>query len=90
MGTDTPLAVLSNHSQLLYNYFHQLFAQVTNPPIDCIREEIVTSAITTIGSEKNLCRTLLSSLRGMLFIFNILLYLKEQKIQSLILLIMLS
>ena len=54
MGTDTPLAVLSNHSQLLYNYFHQLFAQVTNPPIDCIREEIVTSAITTIGSEKNL------------------------------------
>jgi hypothetical protein len=54
MGTDTPLAVLSNQSQLLYNYFHQLFAQVTNPPIDCIREEIVTSAITTIGSEKNL------------------------------------
>lgn len=54
MGTDTPLAVLSNHSQLLYNYFKQLFAQVTNPPIDCIREEIVTSTITTIGSEGNL------------------------------------
>ena len=54
MGTDTPLAVLSNQSQLLYNYFQQLFAQVTNPPIDCIREEIVTSAVTTIGSEKNL------------------------------------
>jgi glutamate synthase (ferredoxin) len=54
MGTDTPIAVLSNKSQLLYNYFQQLFAQVTNPPIDCIREEIVTSAITTIGSEKNL------------------------------------
>src|SRR6185503_6725303 len=56
MGTDTPLAVLSNKSQPLYNYFKQLFAQVTNPPIDCIREEIVTSAETTIGSEKNLLR----------------------------------
>ncbi len=54
MGTDTPLAVLSDLPQSLYNYFQQLFAQVTNPPIDCIREEIVTSAETTIGSEKNL------------------------------------
>ncbi len=54
MGTDTPLAVLSDQTQLLYNYFKQLFAQVTNPPIDCIREEIVTSAETTIGSERNL------------------------------------
>ncbi len=54
MGTDTPLAVLSNKPQLLYNYFKQLFAQVTNPPIDCIREEIVTSTETTIGSEGNL------------------------------------
>jgi glutamate synthase (ferredoxin) len=54
MGTDTPLAVLSDKSQNLYNYFHQLFAQVTNPPIDCIREEIVTSTETTIGSEGNL------------------------------------
>jgi glutamate synthase (ferredoxin) len=54
MGTDTPLAVLSSKSQLLYNYFKQLFAQVTNPPIDCIREEIVTSAVTTIGTERNL------------------------------------
>ncbi len=54
MGTDTPLAVLSDKSQPLYNYFKQLFAQVTNPPIDCIREEIVTSAETTIGSERNL------------------------------------
>ena len=42
MGTDTPLAVLSNKPQLLSNYFKQLFAQVTNPPIDCIREEIIT------------------------------------------------
>jgi glutamate synthase (ferredoxin) len=54
MGTDTPLAVLSDKPQTLFNYFKQLFAQVTNPPIDCIREEIVTSAETTIGSEKNL------------------------------------
>jgi len=56
MGTDTPLAVLSDRPQLLYNYFKQLFAQVTNPPIDCIREEIVTSAETTIGSERNLLK----------------------------------
>jgi glutamate synthase (ferredoxin) len=56
MGADTPLAVLSNKPQLLYNYFKQLFAQVTNPPIDCIREELVTSAETTIGSERNLLK----------------------------------
>ncbi len=54
MGTDTPLAVLSNKPQLLYNYFKQLFAQVTNPPIDCIREEIITSTETIIGTEGNL------------------------------------
>jgi glutamate synthase (ferredoxin) len=56
MGCDTPLAVLSSKSQLLYNYFKQLFAQVTNPPIDCIREELITSAGTTIGSERNLLK----------------------------------
>ena len=56
MGCDTPLAVLSGKSQLLYNYFKQLFAQVTNPPIDCIREELITSAGTTIGSERNLLK----------------------------------
>jgi glutamate synthase domain-containing protein 2/glutamate synthase domain-containing protein 1/glutamate synthase domain-containing protein 3 len=54
MGNDAPLAVLSDRPQLLYAYFKQLFAQVTNPPIDCIREEIVTSTETTIGSERNL------------------------------------
>jgi glutamate synthase (ferredoxin) len=54
MGTDTPLAVLSQRPKLLYDYFQQLFAQVTNPPIDSIREEIVTSPITTIGRERNL------------------------------------
>ncbi|MEO0887721.1 MAG: glutamate synthase large subunit, partial [Cyanobacteria bacterium J06648_10] len=54
MGTDTPLPVLSDRPKLLYNYFQQLFAQVTNPPIDSIREAIITSATTTIGSERNL------------------------------------
>ncbi len=54
MGTDTPLAVLSEQPQLLYNYFKQLFAQVTNPPIDPIREEIITSTTTLIGAEGNL------------------------------------
>jgi len=54
MGTDTPLAVLSDRPQLLYNYFKQLFAQVTNPPIDPIREEIITSTETRVGSEANL------------------------------------
>src|SRR5438552_2198215 len=54
MGTDTPLAVLSDKPQLLYNYFKQLFAQVTNPPLDAIREEIVTSVKTVIGPEGNL------------------------------------
>jgi glutamate synthase domain-containing protein 2/glutamate synthase domain-containing protein 1/glutamate synthase domain-containing protein 3 len=54
MGTDTPLAILSDKPQLLYNYFKQLFAQVTNPPIDPIREELITSTTLTIGSEGNL------------------------------------
>jgi len=54
MGNDTPLAVLSNKPQLLYNYFKQLFAQVTNPPLDAIREEIVTSMVTTVGAEQDL------------------------------------
>jgi glutamate synthase (ferredoxin) len=56
MGADTPLAVLSDRPKLLYNYFKQLFAQVTNPPIDSIREEIITSAETTIGAERNLLK----------------------------------
>jgi glutamate synthase domain-containing protein 2/glutamate synthase domain-containing protein 1/glutamate synthase domain-containing protein 3 len=54
MGNDTPLAVLSDRPQLLFNYFKQLFAQVTNPPIDPIREELVMSTVTTIGPEGNL------------------------------------
>ncbi len=54
MGIDTPLAVLSDRPQLLYNYFKQSFAQVTNPPIDAIREACVISTVTTLGSEGNL------------------------------------
>ena len=54
MGNDAPLAVLSEKSQLLFNYFKQLFAQVTNPPLDAIREELVTSLEAFIGREQNL------------------------------------
>jgi glutamate synthase (ferredoxin) len=56
MGTDTSLAVLSNRPRLLYDYFKQLFAQVTNPPLDAIREELVTSMESTIGPERNLLK----------------------------------
>jgi glutamate synthase (NADPH) large chain len=54
MGTDTPLAALSDKPRLLFDYFSQLFAQVTNPPLDAIREELVTSLYNTIGPECNL------------------------------------
>ncbi|MDQ6686880.1 MAG: glutamate synthase large subunit [Actinomycetota bacterium] len=54
MGTDTPVAVLSDRPRLLFDYFAQLFAQVTNPPLDAIREELVTSLNGTIGPEANL------------------------------------
>ena len=54
MGNDTPLAVLSDKSQSLFSYFKQLFAQVTNPPIDAIREHMVTSTLTWLGAESNL------------------------------------
>lgn len=65
MGNDSPLAVLSTRNQPLFNYFKQLFAQVTNPPIDAIREEVVTSTTVYVGSEGNIleespdnCKTL--------------------------------
>jgi glutamate synthase (ferredoxin) len=54
MGNDAPLAVLSDRTRLLYDYFKQLFAQVTNPPIDAIREEIVTATEVMLGTESNL------------------------------------
>jgi glutamate synthase (ferredoxin) len=56
MGNDAALAVLSNRPRLLYDYFAQLFAQVTNPPLDAIREELVTQMATTIGPERNLLK----------------------------------
>ena len=54
MGVDIPLAVLSDHEQPLFNYFKQLFAQVTNPPIDAIREEVVTDTTVYLGNDGNL------------------------------------
>ena len=54
MGTDTPLAVLSDKPRLLFDYFSQLFAQVTNPPLDAIREEVVTAVSSSLGPEGNL------------------------------------
>jgi glutamate synthase (NADPH/NADH) large chain len=57
MGTDTPIAVLSSRPRLLFDYFTQLFAQVTNPPLDAIREQLVTSLSATTGPERNLLDT---------------------------------
>jgi glutamate synthase (NADPH) large chain len=54
MGTDTPISVLSDKPKLLYTYFKQNFAQVTNPPIDPIREELVMSLVSIIGPRPNL------------------------------------
>ncbi|MBT4224152.1 MAG: glutamate synthase large subunit [Opitutae bacterium] len=54
MGNDAPLAVLSDNNQIIYNYFKQLFAQVTNPPIDPIREELVTASVSFVGTEGDL------------------------------------
>src|SRR5688572_3202153 len=63
MGTDTPVAALSDRSRLLYDYFGQLFAQVTNPPLDAIREELVTSLGRTFGPEQNLLNATPASCR---------------------------
>ena len=66
MGSDTSIAVLSDRSRLLYDYFTQLFAQVTNPPLDAIREELVTSLSATIGPEANLLEAKAGSCRQIL------------------------
>ncbi|MGE2731905.1 glutamate synthase large subunit [Mycolicibacterium vaccae] len=66
MGTDTPTAVLSQRSKLLYDYFVELFAQVTNPPLDAIREEIVTSMARVMGPEQNLLEPTAASCRQIL------------------------
>ncbi|TRY17401.1 glutamate synthase large subunit [Tessaracoccus rhinocerotis] len=63
MGTDTPLPVLSERPRLVFDYFTQLFAQVTNPPLDAIREELVTSLTTKIGPERNLLEPTAASAR---------------------------
>ncbi|HJX45405.1 MAG TPA: glutamate synthase large subunit, partial [Geodermatophilus sp.] len=63
MGTDTPIAALSDRSRQLYDYFGQLFAQVTNPPLDAIREELVTSLGRTFGPEQNLLEPTAASCR---------------------------
>ena len=72
MGTDTPLAVLSTRPRLLFDYFSQLFAQVTNPPLDAIREELVTSVAGTIGPEANLLTPGPSSCRQVVLPFPVL------------------
>jgi glutamate synthase (NADPH) large chain len=63
MGTDTPVAVLSDRPRLVFDYFTQLFAQVTNPPLDAIREELVTSLGSTVGPEQNLLEPVPASCR---------------------------
>jgi glutamate synthase (NADPH/NADH) large chain len=72
MGTDTPLAALSDKPRLLFDYFSQLFAQVTNPPLDAIREELVTSLYNTIGPECNLLDPGPASCRRLVLPFPIL------------------
>src|SRR5204862_1324597 len=72
MGTDTPIAVLSSRPRMLFDYFQQLFAQVTNPPLDAIREELVTSLSCTIGAEGNLLEPSPESCRQVELAFPIL------------------
>ncbi|WP_370619295.1 glutamate synthase large subunit [Mumia sp. Pv 4-285] len=72
MGTDTPIAVLSNRSRLLFDYFNQLFAQVTNPPLDAIREELVTSLLSTVGAEGNLLEATPASCRQLQMSFPVI------------------
>ncbi len=72
MGTDTPVAVLSERPRLLFDYFSQLFAQVTNPPLDAIREELVTSVASSIGPEQNLLDPSAASCRQVVLDFPVL------------------
>jgi glutamate synthase (NADPH/NADH) large chain len=72
MGTDTPIAALSARPRLLFDYFQQLFAQVTNPPLDAIREELVTSLGSTIGPEGNLLEPTPASCRQVALPFPII------------------
>ena len=72
MGTDTPVAVLSERPRLLFDYFSQLFAQVTNPPLDAIREELVTSLSGSIGPEQNLLHPSAASCRQIVLPFPVI------------------
>ncbi len=72
MGTDTPIAALSDKPRLLFDYFSQLFAQVTNPPLDAIREELVTSLNGTIGPEANLLEPTPASCRQVVLPFPVI------------------
>jgi glutamate synthase (NADPH) large chain len=72
MGTDTPIAALSEKPRLLFDYFSQLFAQVTNPPLDAIREELVTSLNGTIGPEANLLEPAPASCRQVVLPFPVI------------------
>jgi glutamate synthase (NADPH/NADH) large chain len=72
MGTDTPVATLSDRPRLLFDYFTQLFAQVTNPPLDAIREELVTSLRGTIGPESNVLEAAASSCRQLVLPFPVI------------------
>ena len=72
MGTDTPVAVLSEKPRLLFDYFSQLFAQVTNPPLDAIREELVTSLAGSIGPEQNLLAPSAASCRQIVLPFPVI------------------
>ncbi len=72
MGTDTPIAALSERPRLLFDYFGQLFAQVTNPPLDAIREELVTSLAGTIGPEANLLEPSAASCRQVVLPFPVI------------------
>ena len=72
MGTDTPIAALSDKPRLLFDYFSQLFAQVTNPPLDAIREELVTSLAGSIGPEANLLEPTPASCRQVVLPFPVI------------------
>src|SRR3546814_4999723 len=72
MGTDSPIAALSEKPRLLFDYFAQLFAQVTNPPLDAIREELVTSLNGTIGPESNLLEPTPASCRQVVLPFPVI------------------
>ncbi|MEU7198997.1 glutamate synthase large subunit [Streptomyces sp. NPDC045470] len=72
MGTDSPIAALSERPRLLFDYFTQLFAQVTNPPLDAIREELVTSLISSLGPQGNLLEPTAASCRSVMLPFPVI------------------